>query len=1263
MRRLPKVLLLVSATVVVIIALLISGLRLVMPNIDTWREPLQKKISAAADMQITAGSLRGKWESFGPRLEIRNLHAALNDGGHLDIKRVTLALDIWQSLLHLRWQFRDLTFWQFALTTNTPLQGKGQSEGHSDLQTERLNDLFFHQFDHFDLRDSEVSFVTPSGQRARLSVPQLTWLNESRRHRAEGVVSLSSLTGQHGEVQVRLDLRDSHGYLDTGRVWMQADDVDMKPWLGKWMRDNTRLESAQFSLAAWMQIDDGDVSGGDLWLKQGGASWKGSEQSHHLQVDNLTAHISRFQRGWLLELPHMPLRTDKQVWPDGSFSLLWLPGKDKQAEIRIRATEIDLATLNPLAPLFSALPAEALSAWQALKPQGKFQELAADIPLDKPERTRFQARWQDLGWQQWQHLPGMEHLAGTLSGSVADGKLTFDLKQATLPYSPMFRAPLDVQSATGTVNWQYSPNGLTLSGNDMDVQARSLWARGDFRYQQSQGDEPRLDILAGIRLKKAEDAWRYFPEPLMGKALAHYLGGALKGGEVDNATLLFAGNPHQFPFHHNEGMFEVAVPLRNATYQFQPGWPDLQNLNIDLDFANNGLWMHTDGTRLGEVRGDNISAVIPDYLQEKLLIDGDISGEGEQIRHYFNRTPLKTSLGAALDELQIGGNVSGNLHLNIPLDGQQVRATGEARFKRNSLYIKPLNTTFQQLSGSLHYDNGNLQSTLMQSRWFGQPLAVRFNTKEGKTDYKIGVDLQADWQPGVMDVVPPVFRKQLSGHLPWQGKVQITLPQGRDAHYQVDITSNLKNVSSHLPSPLNLDKSENVPVTLTAKGDLNHFDLQGSTGSHQHFNSRWLLDGALRLDRGVWGNASQHIPALPASSVTELNLPALDGEAWVGLLAGMEQTASGGKAGTSLMPSTLRVHTPALMLGGQKWQDLQVTLNHDSAGNTVLNAAGREINGSLTMPRSGSWKGNIDYLYYNPQWSGMSGTNTSSGSTTHIDFSRWPALQLDCKACWLNGQNMGRIRADLTPVGDTLKLANGVIDSEHARLTVNGEWVNRPGNESTSLNGKLSGQNISDAGHWFGVDSPLLDSSFRLNYDLHWPAAPWQPSPEILNGKLKVKLGAGQVADVSTGRAGQILRLVSFDALIRKLRLDFSDTFGQGFWFDSIKGSAKIEKGVMFTDNLLVDGLEADIAMTGKIDLPQHQINMEAVIAPEISATVGVGVAFAVNPVVGVAVFAASQVLAPLWHKISVLRYHIHGSIENPEIHEVLRTPRGVLRQ
>ena len=1267
MRRLPRILLLLLAAIIVIVALLVSGLRLVMPHLNSYRSDILQTISRVSGVTVTASELQGKWENFGPTLQMRNLNVSMQEDGQLTIGRVNLALNVWQSLLHWRWQFRDLTFWQLHLETNHPLFTSDEQK--NSFKPAQINDLFLRQFDHFDLRDSSIRFLTPSGQHAELAIPRLTWLNENTRHRAEGEVSLSSFTGQHGVVQVRLDLNDSNGLLSDGRIWMQADDVDVRPWIGPWLRDNTSLESARFSLAAWANLRDGDLYAGDLLLSKGGARWRGEQGDHQLEVDGLTAHLSRYQNGWSLSVPQTRLRTDGIAWAPGHFSLLWKPedkqmlGANSAPEMRVRATQLDLERLAPIVPLFAPLSPTLLDNWRALQPRGHIDALALDIPLQQPEQTRLQVKWRDLAWQQWELLPGISNLSGSASGSLNNGLLDVAMGQAEVPYGDMFQAPLQIKQITGQLNWLRDANGLTLDGHQLDVQARSLWARGDFRYQQNLGSAPRLDILAGIRVTDAGDAWRYFPQQLMGHDLTHYLSDAIKGGQVDNATLLFAGDPSLFPFKHNDGMFEVWVPLRNATFQFQPGWPALENLDINLDFLNNGLWMKADKTRLGEVDARNVSAVIPDYLKEKLIIDGDISGEGKKIADYFEQTPLKPTLGAALQELQIGGNVRGTLNLDIPLDGEQVHASGNVMLNNNSLHIKPLNTTLNNLTGRFRYNNGNLESEELQANWFGQPTGVSFSTKENPNDFGVNVKLLGDWQPGKLKVLPDAITRQLDGSLPWQGNVDITLPHKGGATYKVALQGEGKAVSSHLPAPLDKAAGEAMPITINADGDLKGFTLSGSVRGRHRFNSRWILEPQLRVDRGIWLNDAKSTPKLPEKRGMELNLPPLDGEAWMGMMAGAgsARNAQGEpEVGGAALPGDFILRTQALTLGGQQWHDVNATVTQGPAGNTHLQLESREARGSLQTAQRSPWQINLSYLYYNPEWAEKSDGKSSpfGGNSSNINFSSWPALQLNCDECWIRGQKFGHMQAKLQPQGDTLALTNASIDSGSSKLNVAGEWVNKPGDQRTSLKGSLSGDNINDAANWFGMNTPLRDAPFKLDYDLHWRSAPWQPSEETLSGTLKTHFGKGQIADVNTGRAGQLLRLFSFDALLRKMRFDFSDTFSDGFYFDSINGTAWIENGVMRTDNLLVDGLEADIAMKGNIDLVKRQIDMEAVVAPEISASVGVATAFVINPVVGAAVFAASKVLGPLWNKISLLRYHISGPLDKPEINEVLRKPR-----
>ena len=85
------------------------------------------------------------------------------------------------------------------------------------------------------------------------------------------------------------------------------------------------------------------------------------------------------------------------------------------------------------------------------------------------------------------------------------------------------------------------------------------------------------------------------------------------------------------------------------------------------------------------VRASNLTAVIPDYSKEKLLIDADIKGPGKAVGPYFDETPLKDSLGATLQELKLDGDVNARLHLDIPLNGELVTAKGEVTLRNNSL--------------------------------------------------------------------------------------------------------------------------------------------------------------------------------------------------------------------------------------------------------------------------------------------------------------------------------------------------------------------------------------------------------------------------------------------------------------------------------------------------------------------------------------------------------------------------------------------------
>ena len=134
----------------------------------------------------------------------------------------------------------------------------------------------------------------------------------------------------------------------------------------------------------------------------------------------------------------------------------------------------------------------------------------------------------------------------------------------------------------------------------------------------------------------------------------------------------------------------------------------------------------------------------------------------------------------------------------------------------------------------------------------------------------------------------------------------ITLPHGGGANYKINLSGDLKDVSSHLPAPLDKMRGSAMPLKASVTGDLRHFDLEGAVANHHRFNSRWLLGKALRLDRGIWLNDARATPTLPETRGMMLNLPPLDGDSWLKLLMakeGSSQNEAKKKPGKESVPA------------------------------------------------------------------------------------------------------------------------------------------------------------------------------------------------------------------------------------------------------------------------------------------------------------------------------------------------------------------------
>ena len=157
---------------------------------------------------------------------------------------------------------------------------------------------------------------------------------------------------------------------------------------------------------------------------------------------------------------------------------------------------------------------------------------------------------------------------------------------------------------------------------------------------------------------------------------------------------------------------------------------------------------------------------------------------------------------------------------------------------------------------------------------------------------------------------------------------------------------------------------------------------------------------------------------------------------------------------------------------------------------------------------------------------------------------------------------------------------------------------------------------------------------------------------------MRVQAENGQFAQLEPG-VGRLLGVLSLQALPRRITLDFRDVFSEGFAFDEIAGTFKVENGLMRTSDLALDGPAAAVTIRGEIDLARETTQLDVRVKPALSTTFSAGAAalFIANPLLGAAVGAgtllAQKLLDNPLGSIFSYDYRVTGSWSDPQVERV----------
>ena len=189
----------------------------------------------------------------------------------------------------------------------------------------------------------------------------------------------------------------------------------------------------------------------------------------------------------------------------------------------------------------------------------------------------------------------------------------------------------------------------------------------------------------------------------------------------------------------------------------------------------------------------------------------------------------------------------------------------------------------------------------------------------------------------------------------------------------------------------------------------------------------------------------------------------------------------------------------------------------------------------------------------------------------------------------------------------------------------------------------------------FGYPGSMQRGSAKLLGKLAWAGNPQTIDYPSLAGDLSLIAEKGQFLKIEPG-IGKLLGILSLQALPRRITLDFRDVFSDGFAFDTITGTAVVAKGVLRTQDFLMRGPSAQVAMSGNIDLAQETQSLKIRVVPSVGDTLSVaGLLMLANPITGVASFLAQRLLKDPLGQAFAFEYAVSGTWADPKVEKVPR--------
>ncbi|UTH73298.1 YhdP family protein [Chromobacterium sp. IIBBL 290-4] len=1235
----------VAGLTVVLLSAAFAGFTFwLLPNLDQYRPRLESELTAALGHKVSIARLAGHWEDVGPQFDLQGVSIANPASGQaLTLSAVSIqpswtSLLAWEPRLVVRVEGPAVELRRTA-DNIVLLNGFDISSGPSSDNA--LGDWLLRQ-PVLEIRNASLGW-----QDDRLGLPRLD-LKQGRLLLERGLLGhrlqLSGLPAATLGKGFELSASWRGGGIQHWQQWSGSIKVALNGaradvW-SRYLRQMGALRSGEGDGTLEMSFADGAVRSlsADVNVRNAAYTPPSSRElvlpqlQGKLQLDRESDGSYRIAASDLTLASVTGLAFDKS-----SIKGRWLPGAKGEGELTL-----DNVDVGHLTPFIHALGVDANPLFARFSPQGELHQVTLSWkgPAESPRSYQLASRFHQLGWQPFDDLPGVSGVSGSIAFSEAGGSLKLDSGKGEVVYPAVFAQTLAFDHLGADVAWTQGGKGLEIAFKRVDFSNADLNGKLDGVYRYSGSGAGAVDLNAAVDSVKAERVPAYLPHQV-GEHTMRWLRQALRDGRANNVKMKLAGDLEQFPFEGGKGgLFQVEADVEGVRLAYQPGWPTIDDIDAKLVFHNET--MRVEGKRASTlgVPLRNVVAEIDKLGADAplLTIDGGADDELARMLDFTVKSPVDGWLGGFTGGVKADGKAALKLHLAIPLAGEEpVRVRGDIDFRRNKLqFIHLPLPELDQAQGRLTFTERGVDSNGVSLHAFGGPFHLSAHTGADKR-MRFAIAGDADIQPVLQRYVPPLAALA-TGRSRFQGQFVI-----KDGLESLQLGSSLQGVALQAPTPLGKAAGADMPLQILLKpaparfGQAMRLDFELGpqlSGKLRLGANGGLETGALGLGRaaGEWpGNGMAVRIAQPSIKLDE----------WLAWQSALP--AQGGDA----MPTVLaEVETPLLQLGGFSLHQVSAALNNRQQADAwalKLNSREAEGEGSYQAADGGLVQANLSRLALN--WPLQDG----KGGLGEVKMKTLPAMKVKVANLSLQGQAIGKLEMTARRDGDLWLMNPLRLDAGDGVLTgsIRADDAGA-GNVEASFH-----LDVSNAGKLLarlGQGDVFRNGQGQLSGKLSWPGELGDLDAAKLSGDLDLDFRNGRFAKVDVG-AARLLGVLSLQSLPRRIRLDFTDVFSDGFAFDTLKGEASAKNGVFRSDRVEMKSPAAEVTISGSVDLGKETQSLKVHVVPHLAESVALAAGAALlNPVVGIATLAAQKVLQDPVGKILSLDYAVSGSLKEPQV-------------